>query len=313
MFISSFLTLLLAAVAVAAPAPQFGGPQRPGPPTAPGRPGGPITPPRPPVTPPRPPVTPPRPTVAPPRPTIRPPPGRPTSSSRPGTTPTPVTSTIPAAPTSSAPTTPAPPADSLVCDASAAVLQVPAGQTALPAPSGAASFVLLGAGTQNYTCSDAGTYTSAGALADLYDISCLANKDPSAFDSIQTVAMDALIAAGGNSLGGSFQGNPKVGLHYFQPNPAGGLSPIWDFRGDCAIGNPDAFVLAAKKGNTAAPTGAQDVDWLFLTGSSGALATQIYRTHTQEGQPPTSCTPGSAPITVKYTSKYWLDGSTVTV
>lgn len=80
----------------------------------------------------------------------------------------------------------------------------------------------------------------------------------------------------------------KLGEHFFQTNPSGGLSPVWDFRGDSAPSQPDAFVVAAKVGNLPAPTGHEDVDWLQLNGVSGALATTIYRTHTKGGQPPTS-------------------------
>lgn len=44
------------------------------------------------------------------------------------------------------------------CDISHAQMALPANQTALAQPSGAPSFVLLGVGVQNYTCSAAGTY-----------------------------------------------------------------------------------------------------------------------------------------------------------
>ena len=99
----------------------------------------------------------------------------------------------------------------------------------------------------------------------------------------------------------SFMGN-----HYFTTSPSG-LSPVWDFRGGPAKGNPDAFVLAAKVADVPAPTGPQDVDWLQLKSVSGSLATQvcvmfyhalcpfnlmrftqIYRTDTRGGSSPTS-------------------------
>ena len=45
------------------------------------------------------------------------------------------------------------------CDVSRAKMAVPAKQTQLVAPTAAPSYILLGVGVQNYTCSSAGTYT----------------------------------------------------------------------------------------------------------------------------------------------------------
>jgi len=196
-------------------------------------------------------------------------------------------------------------------------LTVPANQTVLTNPTTSASFVLLGVGVQNYTCSAAGTYASIGAVADLYDLSCL-SAVPSAFNAIQDQAFAVWNASRSTAiprLGASANGcSPLMGAHYFVTSPSGtGLSPVWDFRGASAKGNPNAFVLAAKVGDLPAPTGHQDVDWLQLKNVSGELATSVYRTNTRGGQPPASCTTGSAPISVKYTSKYWLYGSSVTV
>ncbi|KJA23553.1 hypothetical protein HYPSUDRAFT_163219 [Hypholoma sublateritium FD-334 SS-4] len=196
-------------------------------------------------------------------------------------------------------------------------LTVPANQTVLTNPTTSASFVLLGVGVQNYTCSTAGTYASIGAVADLYDLSCL-SAVPAAFNAIQDQAFAVWNASKSTAvprLGASANGcNPLMGAHYFVTSPSGtGLSPVWDFRGASAKGNPNAFVLAAKVGDLPAPTGSQDVDWLQLKNVTGGLATSIYRMNTKGGQPPASCTAGSAPISVKYTSKYWLYGSSITV
>ncbi len=45
------------------------------------------------------------------------------------------------------------------CSTSQAKLVLPEGQTALTAPTGDPSFVLLGVGFQNYTCSASGNFT----------------------------------------------------------------------------------------------------------------------------------------------------------
>ncbi|KAI0262544.1 hypothetical protein BC834DRAFT_828732 [Gloeopeniophorella convolvens] len=199
------------------------------------------------------------------------------------------------------------------CSVPASVLQVPAGQTQLVAPTTAPNFVALGVGVQNYTCSAAGTYVTAGAVAELFDISCLFNTPE--FDKIQVDAFNlwskfpsnkpsteeliALLRALGNF--------DVLGQHYFIANSAGALSPKFDFTSSGkTAGNPNAFVVAAKAGDIPAPTGSADVDWLMLNATSGELAKQVFRVNTKGGQPPASvcCTSGSAEISVKYTAKY---------
>jgi hypothetical protein len=129
--------------------------------------------------------------------------------------------------------------------------------------------------------------SSAGAVADLFDLSCLSKKDK-AFENIQDPAYEAWTAAPGNSLDKVEKKYKKLGAHFFIKNNSGGISPVWDFRGDAAPDKPDAFVLAARVAGLKAPTGSQDVDWLQLKGVSGGLATSVYRTHTKGGQPPAS-------------------------
>jgi len=200
------------------------------------------------------------------------------------------------------------------CSTSQAKLVLPAGQTNLTAPTGDVSFVLLGVGYQNYTCGATGTYTSAGATAELFDLSCISAMDSKLFDNIQDISFAAWSRSNFDLKNICQDKVPfKLGAHFFQTNANGGLSPVWDFRGDSAPNQPDAFVVAAKAAGLSAPTGTQDVDWLQLNHVSGALATTIYRTHTKGGQPPASCTPGSAGHQVKYVAKYWLYGSNITL
>ncbi|EAU90444.1 hypothetical protein CC1G_00828 [Coprinopsis cinerea okayama7 len=191
-------------------------------------------------------------------------------------------------------------------------LVVPAG---LATPRGPASAILLGVGVQNYTCTEAGTYAAAGAVAELFDIS---NLDPRAFQTSQDVAMEAWTRTAevrsANAVRRAIRGNiPNAGEHYFVTSPSGtGISPIWDQRSnDPRRNNPDAFVIGAKAGGIPAPTGPQDVDWLEISNVQGKLARTVYRTDTRGGPAPASCIPGSPVLSVKYTSKYWLFGSTL--
>ncbi|KAG5652367.1 hypothetical protein H0H81_005229 [Sphagnurus paluster] len=182
------------------------------------------------------------------------------------------------------------------CDISKATIEFPAGQTALAPPTSTPSFVAAAIGTQNYTCSAAGTYTNVGAVAELFDISCLYNTP--AFSKIADVAFTAWKAAPASlstqkviSLLEPIPFPVILGQHYFVPNPVTGtgLSPKWDFIAQGATkGNPKAFVVGAKVNGLPAPTGAQDIDWVQLKSLTGSLATQIYRVDTRGGQPPAS-------------------------
>ncbi|KAH6917751.1 hypothetical protein BKA70DRAFT_103 [Coprinopsis sp. MPI-PUGE-AT-0042] len=190
--------------------------------------------------------------------------------------------------------------------------------SALPAPTSPLSFVAIALGTQNYTCTDAGTYTAAGAVAQMFDISCLSrtplgpgipdlvwNVWEKAPAFLTTEAIISMVMPSKSSL--------ALGHHYFLTNPitGQGISPKWDLTSQGPYkGNADAYVVAARAGGAPAPVPARDVDWLALNAVQGSLATQVYRTDTRGGHPPKSCTPG-AKTAVKYVSKYWLYGGSV--
>ncbi|KAJ7096866.1 hypothetical protein C8R44DRAFT_683640 [Mycena epipterygia] len=195
------------------------------------------------------------------------------------------------------------------CDTSAAVMGLPAGQTQLVAPTTAPLFVALGVGIQNYTCSSSTLkYTSTGAVASLFDISCM--DTTVAFTTVQTDAVTAWNAApadtSADSIGATIGAPTVLGYHYFVTSPTGtGISPKWDFTS--TTGDAAAFVIGSKVGDIAAPTdSATNVDWLALDNLQGSLASQIFRIDTVNGQPPTSCVAGTADISVKYTAKYFL-------
>ncbi|KAJ6615129.1 hypothetical protein B0H10DRAFT_1872695 [Mycena sp. CBHHK59/15] len=198
------------------------------------------------------------------------------------------------------------------CDLAAAKMDLPANQTTLVAPTTAPLFVALGVGIQNYTCSSTTLkYTSTGAVASLFDISCIDNTP--AFATIQQTAFNAWNAVSTDvpaTLIGSRVATPNLlGFHYFVTSPSGtGISPKWDFTSTGKFaGNASAFVLGAKTGDLPAPTApTTNVDWLSLKNVAGSLASSIFRVDTVNGQPPSSCVAGSADISVKYTTKYYL-------
>ncbi|KAF7337394.1 hypothetical protein MSAN_02265600 [Mycena sanguinolenta] len=192
------------------------------------------------------------------------------------------------------------------CDTSKAVMNLPENQTALVVPTTAPLFVALGVGVQNYSCSSTtSTYASIGAVASLFDISCF-DQTPE-FANLQTVAFDIWNKAGpavtATSIGSRILAPLVLGYHYFVNSPSGtGISPEWDFTH-----SGKGYVIAAKVGDIPAPTNpTTNVDWLALNNVQGSLASKIFRIDTVGGQPPASCVPGSDPIEVKYTAKYYL-------
>ncbi|KAF9269437.1 hypothetical protein L218DRAFT_826204, partial [Marasmius fiardii PR-910] len=162
----------------------------------------------------------------------------------------------------------------------------------LPAPQNPVSFVLLGVGTQNYTCSSAGTFATAGAVAKLFDVSCISNDDN--FLNLTTLAYNLWKKApASTSAAEAIRSLPYIdtrhpfGDHYFVTSPSGtGISPKWDATSGAFKGNPKAFMLGARAAGVPAPTGNADIDWLYLTNVDGSLADEVYRTGTRGGQPP---------------------------
>ncbi|KAI0249262.1 hypothetical protein BJV78DRAFT_716543 [Lactifluus subvellereus] len=198
------------------------------------------------------------------------------------------------------------------CQVPASALSLPSNQSQLTSPTSAPSFVALAVGVQNYTCTPSNTFTSVGAVAELFDISCLNGQQQ--FSNIQKCAYDIWSNSSDTTISELITtlhdtlGLNVLGEHYFISNPDGSLNPKFDFTSSgSTAGNPNAFVVAAKVGDIPAPTGSDDVDWLELKNVSGELATEVFRVFTVKGKPPTSCTPGSQP-TSKYTAQYWFFG-----
>jgi len=191
------------------------------------------------------------------------------------------------------------------CDLKGVQIQLPSNQTTLSVPAGQTPrFVALGVGVQNYTCSSAGTFTSVGALATLFDVSCFA-KSPQALAEIPELIYDANEAI--PSLTKLLGKTPlKLGQHLFIINPVtnSGIVPRFDFSS--SQHNSNAFVDSSKTGDILAPTNPKsNVDWLQLTGFLGGLAKTVFRVNTKAGQPAASCTPNQT-ASVPYAAIYWF-------
>jgi len=185
------------------------------------------------------------------------------------------------------------PARLVGCPVTQATLPLPTNQTVITTPTDAAVFAVgLGVGVQNYTCTN-GAFTSIGAVADLFDISCLVNRPGFSANEAEAARRPGAL---------------RLGKHYFITNPltGTGISPKFDFTQDSQKGNANAFTTVKKFGGIPAPTGAKDVDWLELTSIQGDLAKYVFRINTRAGQPPSSCTTAGQVISVPYTAQYWF-------
>jgi len=193
----------------------------------------------------------------------------------------------------------------------------PSNQTTLVAPTTSPNFVSLAVGVQNYTCANTSTFTNVGAVAELFDASCLYHsRDWDALpqvvfeswnDTTQSLTTQDLIA-----YLAPLNKSIVLGQHYFVPFN-GSVNPKFDFTSARFNGNSNAFVLAEKVAAIDSPDNSTvDVAWVGLQGLEGELATQVFRTNTQGGQPPSSCTYGSSPaLSVRYVAIYWFYGSTL--
>lgn len=200
------------------------------------------------------------------------------------------------------------------CDLSKA--QQPVAPTPLPSPdpSWKLATVAIGRGVQNYTCSLASADVkpvAIGALANLYNASCLAANYPDILSMLPALALEYALPA--NPTADFEPSNlPLVGHHYFLSNG----TPTFDFTND-VLSNPIGVAKFKKNSNSTAPAnapkgenGAGDgsVPWLFLSGiaSTKGNVAGVYRLNTAGGQPPSNCQSSPAVFSVQYAAEYWF-------
>ncbi|CAE6462190.1 unnamed protein product [Rhizoctonia solani] len=196
------------------------------------------------------------------------------------------------------------------CDVSHDVLDLPPTQSNISIPNETRpKYITLAVGTQNYTCTNSGTYSAAGAVSILVDISCLYKSDPKLFEDVQNTAYNLFSRSGNgmptlNQVEALIGHRPYIlGNHYFIPWD-GAIAPYFDFRSQ--EGGDEAYMVGQLVGGITSPEGSQNIDWLQLASIDGELAKYVFRVDTQGGQPPDSCDKEGHNITVPYTAKYWF-------
>ncbi|KAJ4373098.1 hypothetical protein N0V83_003389 [Neocucurbitaria cava] len=195
-------------------------------------------------------------------------------------------------------------------------------QSALPAPTEQLKYVLLGIGTQNYTCAtsdDSSVPGTTGALATLYDIGSNLNKDPMAKWKLGSIAPLALALSNApKTLEFSLtsQGYQNVAGHHFFQMISGANTPVFSL--DKLQIQPQPLAPVSKLNATDAPAaacpgnnGLPAVQWLYLKDTKGAAQggiDSVYRVETAGGNKPATCKGMKPTWEVKYAAQYWIFG-----
>ena len=214
----------------------------------------------------------------------------------------------------SSPTTPQPP----TCSLSSATLP----SSSLPPPSqGLLPYhIAVGRGSQNYTCdtsNPSAAPVNIGALANLYNTSCLAAVNPSMLSLVPAAAVAVPVPADNKLL---FPAQSIVsGHHYFTASV-----PTFNLHTSTAnygitFTKKVANVTAPASTDTSSnlgPDGSKAVPWLKLqvnTPDGDADSPdetdgvkEVYRVNTAGGAAPATCQGMPANFTVQYAAEYWF-------
>lgn len=185
------------------------------------------------------------------------------------------------------------------CDLSAAVQ--PAATPPLPAVSSGLSVyhIAIGRGTQNYTCADstsASIPVAVGAVANLYNASCIAASNPQQLSAIPDMILNVDL----DELDGEIPDNfIQSGVHYFSTK----TTATFDLRNY-------GFTNSNKIASVPAPASKiPAVPWLKLEfnpiGEVGSVR-EIYRLNTAGGTPPATCAGMAGAFEVQYSAEYWF-------
>jgi len=172
--------------------------------------------------------------------------------------------------------------------------------------------VAIGRGTQNYSCSTTNATAAPvalGAIATLFNASCIASTYPDLLAALPNVALQFnLTSASQNILSPA---NLAVsGHHYFSnlTTPAFNMNTANADLGfaPCLKNNSVPAPADASVGQNNVGVGA--VTWSKLitrTGATGNLE-EVYRVNTAGGNAPATCAGMPATFEVQYAAEYWF-------
>ncbi|RAK95016.1 uncharacterized protein BO80DRAFT_369805, partial [Aspergillus ibericus CBS 121593] len=145
--------------------------------------------------------------------------------------------------------------------------------------------------------------TPLGALATLYDASCIVSSDQRLFhrlpNLLQPIAPETLdfFASFASLIGPD---SAILGEHYFTASG----TPFFDLRFG---GNAD-WIAAKKVASVVSPKASVDVPWLKLVGVGGVGVKEVYRVYTAGGASPAMCEGLNGVVSVDYAAEYWFYG-----
>lgn len=188
--------------------------------------------------------------------------------------------------------------------------------------------VAIGRGTQNYTCDTANataTPVAAGAVATLFNASCIASAYPDILNALPKLALhfnlsadeqqpvpDSSSSTSSDDDGASQRLGPTslaVSGHHFFTNATTPFFTLDTPAG--ALGTVPCSKTGTTNAPAGAPTGQQGegaVAWLKLQARSGATGNlqEVYRVETAGGSAPKSCAGMPAAFEVQYSAQYVL-------
>lgn len=173
--------------------------------------------------------------------------------------------------------------------------------------------VVIGRGTQNYTCDLANataTPVAVGALATLYNFSCVAAQQPALLKRLPHIALNQPIPTV-NNTDASVIDELETGHHYFvnSTTPFFNLDTSTHQYGMGAVAKVNAS--DAPAGACPGQHGKQGfgaVQWLKLDQMTFAEADwkAVYRLNTAGGSPPKMCTGQKPAFQIPYAAEYWI-------
>lgn len=200
-----------------------------------------------------------------------------------------------------------------VCDMSK--VQLPSSKLPPPGAGLSLKHVAVGRGTQNYTCEglkDTEAPVLVGAVATLYNASCMASAFPDLLSMVPGVALKfahPLGAKAGSDSDSKLGPVPAAvsGHHYFI-----GATPFFTLdTPNQKLGEVPTSKLNATDAPRDAPKGQQGepaVGWLKLAATDAATGglREVYRVGTAGGSSPKTCKGLPDFFEVQYSAEYWF-------
>ncbi|OKL64164.1 hypothetical protein UA08_01062 [Talaromyces atroroseus] len=201
---------------------------------------------------------------------------------------------------------------SATCDMSNVAL--PAAASVLPSPTGTLKYVAIGRGTQNYTCADSTEDTvpvQIGAVANLYDASCIAANFSDLLDLLTEIVIDFALPNSSVQTPLAPANIDLLGHHYFSNS----TTPTFNLN--TTPEKQYGIAMASKKDAIDAPYGSivgqnnegyGATTWLYLTTIAGTVGDykEVYRVNTAGGNAPTNCSGQASTIEIQYSAQYYF-------